>query len=268
MLNHASQSNTQKKIVIAAHILLNPISDPPLDHITMVISLFQRTLALVLCLSGSVYSYSHHSQMCRVKSFDQSRRIDWSSSRRQWISWVASTAFLSVPSAANAASYTTYDDPIHGFRIDVPSGWAQSTQQLPDRRKIQLWTDPGDTSALLFIAYTPVRDDFTSLSSFGSVDQVAAQTILPKGQIAGVDVKSEMLSSFSKNQAYFFDYTQEVPNVQPSTHIRTIFALQQGATGGAGAVLVTVTAQALESKYGAVKGQFDHIIESYGTSAA
>jgi hypothetical protein len=34
---------------------------------------------------------------------------------------------------------------------------------IPPRRK-----------SLLFFAFTPVRDDFTSLSSFGSVDQVRA----------------------------------------------------------------------------------------------
>jgi hypothetical protein len=42
--------------------------------------------------------------------------------------------------------------------------------------------------------------------------QVAQMTILPKGEIAGQeDNTSSMLSTESKNQAYFFDYTQKVP---------------------------------------------------------
>lgn len=103
------------------------------------------------------------------------------------------------------------------------------------------------------------------MASFGAVDQVAAQTILPKGKIAGVDVESKMLSSQSKNQAYYFDYTQAVPDVQPLTHMRAIFSLQQGATGGAGAVLVTVTAQSPQDRYEkTTKPILDHVIDSYG----
>lgn len=170
----------------------------------------------------------------------------------------------------SAGSYSNYNDELHGFSIQVPASWTYSTRTLPDRRKISMWTDPDDTSGqtLLFVAYTPVRDDFTSLSSFGSVEQVASQTILPKGQLAGVDVSSELLSATSRNQAYFFDYTQSVPGVQPLTHMRAIFALQQGATGGAGSVLVTVTAQAPEEVYARKKDVFDRIVNSYGKASA
>jgi len=174
-----------------------------------------------------------------------------------------------MTTAPTAGGYVTYDDPTHDFSIEVPGKWVQSTEKLPDRRKIQVWTDPSDEakSTVLFIAYTPVRDDFTSLASFGSVDQVAAQTVLPKGEIAGFDAKSEMLSATSKNQAYYFDYVQEVPGLQPPTHYRAIFSLRQGATGGAGAVLVTVTAQAPQQRYGEIKPVLDRIVDSYGKSS-
>jgi hypothetical protein len=161
---------------------------------------------------------------------------------------------------------SVYNDEIHGFSIQVPASWTFSSQTLADRRRISIWKDPDDQSGqtVVFVAYTPVRDDFTSISSFGSVDQVAAQTILPKGQLAGVDVSSDLLSASVKNQAYYFDYTQTVPDVQPLTHVRAIFSLQQGATGGAGAVLVTVTAQAPEELYQRKKDVFDRIVSSYG----
>lgn len=128
-----------------------------------------------------------------------------------------------------------------------------------------LWSDPTDPKTFVFIAFTAVRDDFTSLSSFGSVDQVAAQTILPKGKIAGEDVESAMLSAVSKKNAYFFDYTQEVPGVQPPTHVGTIFKLAQGATGGSGAVLATVTVQTTEERYQKdMKDVLETIMDSYG----
>ena len=47
------------------------------------------------------------------------------------------------------------------------------------------------------------------------------------------------------------------------THFRTIFSLATGATGGAGSVLVSITAQTPEADYGAKKSMFDDIVASY-----
>jgi hypothetical protein len=75
-------------------------------------------------------------------------------------------------------------------------------------------------------------------------------------------VTSKMLSAESKKQAYFFDYITKVPD-QPETHYRTIFSLATAAAGGAGNVLVSITAQALVSDYEEMKPLFDRIIDSY-----
>ncbi|CAB9519196.1 expressed unknown protein [Seminavis robusta] len=190
--------------------------------------------------------------------------------RRDWLAatttTLATTLAFGLP--ANAAEdLTTFNDPTHGFSIRVPSSWAKSEQTLNDRRTIAVWGDPNDAKTALFIAYTPVRDDFTSLQSFGAVDQVAAQTILPKSSLMMNDdsVQAEMIKAESKKQAYIFDYTQAVAKIQPLTHFRTIFTLQQGATGGAGAVLVTITLQTPEERYtSSLKPLFDQIIDSYG----
>ena len=115
----------------------------------------------------------------------------------------------------------------------------------------------------MFVAYTPVRDDFTSLGSFGSVEEVAQSTILPKGQIMGEETTSKLISAESKKNAYIFDYSAAVPG-QPERHFRSIFTLAQGATGGAGANLVTITVQCPEGRYGEMKPTFDAIIDSYG----
>lgn len=213
-------------------------------------------ILLALFVKSEVSGYS-----ARSGSFD----------RRSWISTtsgsIAAIAF-GLPNVAYAASsLTDFNDPQHGFSIKVPADWVATNQQLPDRRKINMWTDPNDPSTLLFIAYTPVRADYTSLGSFGSVDQVAEQTILPKGALMGeVDVDAKMLSATADKQAYFFDYRQATPKL-PLTHFRAIFTLQQGATtGGAGAVLVTVTAQTPETRYGELQSMFDQVIDSYGKS--
>ena len=191
--------------------------------------------------------------------------------RRGWINGVAGATTAtawglvkpSVSRAAESSQLTIFEDPKNGFSMKVPSDWVESVRALPDRRTIRFWADPSDTQTFLFIAYTPVRDDFTSLGSFGSVEVVGDQTVLPKGQLAGVDIESKMLSAVSERQAYFFDYQQRVPNVQPMTHFRSIFSLQQGATGGAGSILVTITAQCPEERYSGLKPMFDDIVASF-----
>jgi PsbP len=188
----------------------------------------------------------------------------------KWAPFVvlAGSSAVALPARAAALAVKTFNDPTHGFSIELPSTWAMTEQQLFDRRRLLVWTDPSDVKTAVFIAYTPVRDDFTSLNSFGSVDQVAAQTIMPKGKLMdeNSEVAAKMLKAESKKQAYIFDYTQSVGDLQPETHFRTIFALQQGATGGAGAVLITITAQTPESNYDNVKSTLDAIVDSYEKS--
>lgn len=197
---------------------------------------------------------------------------------------IASAAALSLPSIASAADSTeNFDDADYGFRIRVPSNWESSTQQLSGRRKAVFFTDPsskdaesGNIETLAFVAYTPLRDDFTSLGSFGSVDQVAQATILPQGDLAGGNSDaSRMLSATSKNNAYYFDYvtTPMVPTEPGSggvltktlkpLHFRTIFTLLP-FKGSSGLTLVTITLQTTEGRYGAMKGVFDGVVDSFG----
>lgn len=101
-------------------------------------------------------------------------------SRRSWLTAAVATtsAFLAQGAfPANVAATNTlevFQDADYGFQITIPSQWEKQVQTLPDRRKIVLFIDPtGDKDkTLFFVAYTPIRDDFTQLSSFGSVDQV------------------------------------------------------------------------------------------------
>jgi hypothetical protein len=235
---------------------------------------FWATLVLSSASAYTPSSTQSSSLQTAVQSVQSS--VQSSNTRRQWLTNsfatlpVAAAFFASPATATDKATATTtkletYNDVKHGFSVLVPSDWTKSEQTLPDRRTIFLWSDPVDVTTFVFIAFTAVRDDFTSLSSFGSVDQVAAQTILPKGKIAGEDVESSMLSAVSKKSAYFFDYTQEVPGVQPPTHVGTIFTLAQGATGGGGAVLATVTVQCSEERYGKdMKATLETIMDSYG----
>jgi len=155
------------------------------------------------------------------------------SSRRSWLTGagLATSALLTqvaFPEIASAADkLETYEDINLNFQIKVPSNWEKQVQTLPDRRKILLFIDPTSDKdkSLLFFAFTPVRDDFTSLSSFGSVDQVAQMTILPKGELAGQENASKMIKAESKKNSYFFDYEAKATG-QPLVR-QTLFASAQ-----------------------------------------
>lgn len=124
------------------------------------------------------------------------------------------------------------------------------------------------------------------------LQQVAESVILPRGELVGGEpIPSELISSESKKNAYFFDYKVTPPG-QPEvrdnalgslalfvgsqltlppvthsffqTHYRAIFALAQGATGGAGSILVTLTIQTPESRYKELKPIIDKMVDSYG----
>jgi hypothetical protein len=134
---------------------------------------------------------------------------------------IATTTSLSLPAFAASEDLSLYQDSTTGFQIKYPASWKKSEQTLPDRRRLTLFLnddESGKDKDLMFIAYTSVRDDFTSLGSFGSVDQVGSQTILPKGELMGEKTESVMLSSESKKNSYYFDYVSQVPN-QPKVSI-------------------------------------------------
>lgn len=201
----------------------------------------------------------------------------------------ASILSTASPSISFAAEPLKLDEPFEdsdfNFRVQFPSSWEKTEQKLSGRRKGFFYTDPNSKDAttdtietLGFIAYTPLRDDFTSLASFGSVDEVAQTTILPKGELGGQDTNaSKMLSAVAKKNAYYFDYvaTPVVP-IEPGTsssgamtktlepqHFRTIFTLLP-LKNNAGLTLVTITLQTSEERYGDLKELFDQVIDSYG----
>ncbi len=201
----------------------------------------------------------------------------------------AATATTMFPLVSNAdtsspSKLESYVDEDYGFKLSIPSSFTSTVQKLSGRRKAVFFTDEnakdsisGNIDTLGFIAYTPMRDDFTSLSSFGSVEEVGQSTILPKSELAGNKEDSKMLSAVSKNNAYYFDYvakpivatdpgSSQLTKELETVHFRTIFTLLPLKTdvNTAGLTLVTITFQTTESKYSSLKASFDEIISSFG----
>ena len=135
-------------------------------------------LFLYLGLIASVSAFSGTRQAWGMPFSSELSMHSTVISRRSWIGGLGiATAFSqSLTQIAQAADpkLVTYKDEACGFQIDIPAEWEMSEQSLADRRKIVFFIDPSrsEEKTLFFIAFTPLRDDFTSISSFGSVDQV------------------------------------------------------------------------------------------------
>ena len=148
-------------------------------------SLILFTILISLLSKSAAFSPSMSSQHQTVHNEKVDDRRSFLSNIITGTAVVANIPLIvsSNPYIANAEEvndkFTSFKDPNVGFQVQVPSGWTKSEQMLSDRRKIVLFIN-GDQAEkasedLIFVAYTPVRDDFTSLASFGSVDQVCIE---------------------------------------------------------------------------------------------
>mgnify|MGYP002788105322 CR=1 FL=1 len=135
-----------------------------------------RTVSFIVCIIAA-FGYSPELQ----GSSPYAQRST-TSTRREFIESASSKATLLVSASSILGPQVSwagddlveYQDNDCKFSILVPSTWEKTTQSLPDRRKIVFFFKPdSERKTLLFVAYTPVRSDFTSLGSFGSVDEVS-----------------------------------------------------------------------------------------------
>ena len=143
--------------------------------------MLRLTLVLHLMLSCTALSYSHQNRAAVLRAFDGPPSAEGLHRRNFLAAAAAAPCSLGVlsssPKVASAAEELVYyKDEECKFSIKVPVSWERSIQTLPDRRKLVLYIKPNsDQKTLVFFAYTPVRADFTSLGSFGSVDEVSDQ---------------------------------------------------------------------------------------------
>lgn len=176
------------------------------------------------------------------------------------------TALLPSKPALAADALETFTDSRYGVSFGVPQGWTADTQTLPDGRRLVIATDPKDESVNVFIAFTPIRPDYSSLGSFGTIDFVA-NTVLPQcGDLSyactfakGDGIDAQMLSKDIVKGNYAYDYTIEARG-GPKRHLRSLFTVQADAGSS---ILVGLTAQCLEPRYKELAPTFKQVLASY-----
>jgi len=170
-------------------------------------------------------------------------------SRRRWISTapaLLSGAAWSPRALAANGGLQQYNDKGYGCSFSVPSEWAKVDESLEAgpggvARKLVLFVDKNDSNINSFIAYTPIRGDYTSMSSFGNLDSVA-RIVIPDGP----GLEAEMVSSQVRGPFYFFDYKIKAGPSEPMRRLQSVFAIGHSGTTDA---LVTFTSQATEEAY-------------------
>ena len=209
-----------------------------------------RSLLLLFTFLGRATGLGYHR---RVSSRSRSLPLFASSPPQQHSSFplsspdaaamnrrVALGAALSIsllPTVAGAAdAVQTYRDTEFPVSFTVPASWEKKENVLGARRLI-VFVNPNDANENAFIIFSPVQPDYTSLASFGNIDNVAS-TVLPPA----ADFPSEMLEMGSKNGNYYFDYTITAPG-EPKRHLKTAFSLVPATC------LITFTSQTTEARF-------------------
>jgi hypothetical protein len=171
--------------------------------------------------------------------------------------FAACAAASAVQEAGAAEELKTYKDAEYGDSFLIPSGWELSENELSGGRKLVAAADPQDPNSNVFILYTPLAPDYTSLGSFGNIDYVA-NTFLPPKESDGIS--GRMIEQVAARGSYIYDYVIEQRG-NPTRHLRT--AVTVALEEGRGKRLVTLTAQCDEARHAQLAPMLKGIIESF-----
>ena len=175
-------------------------------------------------------------------------------------------AVLLAPGTPARASEAIQKFEDKGLKVsfDVPAAWEKLTDSrdvLSEDRRLVVYANKNDSDENAFIAFTPVRGDYSSIGSLGNLDAVA-QNIIQTGE----GVESTLLSSSVVGGSYVYNYKVNVDG-QPVRHLISAISLiapdlVSGKPQG-GNTLVTLTAQCREERYAACKSEMDAILASF-----
>ena len=161
----------------------------------------------------------------------------------------------------------TYTDKEYGVSFGIPKGWQAVPNELADGRVLIAATDPTDPEFNLYIIFSPIAGDYTSLGAFGNIDYVAG-TVIPECNkatcsiAAGDPIEGKMLGQEVVKGNYVYDYTIQQVN-QPARRLRSVWTVLPGGGKSASSRLIALTAQCLESKYAAYEPTMKAVIASY-----
>jgi len=182
---------------------------------------------------------------------------------------LATQGLLRPALAEGSLPLSPFTDAKHGVSFGIPTGWEPNESEIQGGRTLIAASDPKDVDFNVFIAYTPIRGDYSSLGSFGTVDYVAT-TMIPQCNLRSCTLESDgiqgkLLESTSLKSSYVYEYTIEQTG-SPTRLLRTLVSVE--AKDGRGDALVTLTAQCTQDRAAECRPTMKKIIESFKMTVA
>lgn len=168
----------------------------------------------------------------------------------------ASAAAPAIAPGAAAVDATVTDEQI-GFMYTPPpsSDFTRVDTAISGGRRLTVYThNTSGSDSNLSVVATGVTSDFTALTSFGSVDNVAKTILGSSGK--GVDSEMVAVAKRPADNAYVFEYKMRVRD-GPTRRLLTVFSLQPGRW------IITLTAQAREEEWPDVERELRAAVDSY-----
>lgn len=131
----------------------------------------------------------------------------------------SSAATLLAPPEAFAENaevqegFTAYEDEANKFTIVVPQGWQVGAGEGSGFKNVTAFFPDQDANSSVSVVITGIGPDFTSLKSFGNVDEFAENLVtgLDRSWQRPAGVKAKLLDSRASNGMYYIEYTLQNP---------------------------------------------------------
>ncbi|KAM3209943.1 hypothetical protein ACQJBY_064166 [Aegilops geniculata] len=131
----------------------------------------------------------------------------------------ASSAPLLVPVEAFAETaetqegFTAYEDEANKFTLVIPQGWQVGAGERSGFKNVTAFFPEQNPNSSVSVVITGIGPDFTSLKSFGSVDEFAENLVtgLDRSWQRPAGLAAKLIDSKASNGLYYIEYTLQNP---------------------------------------------------------
>uniref|UniRef100_A0ACD5ZSG4 Uncharacterized protein n=1 Tax=Avena sativa TaxID=4498 RepID=A0ACD5ZSG4_AVESA len=130
----------------------------------------------------------------------------------------AATLLAPADAFAEAAAevqegFTAYEDETNKFSIVVPQGWQVGAGEGSGFKNVTAFFPDQNANSSVSVVITGIGPDFTSLKSFGTVDEFAENLVtgLDRSWVRPAGVTAKLLDSKASNGMYYIEYTLQNP---------------------------------------------------------
>ncbi|KAI4389660.1 hypothetical protein MLD38_001861 [Melastoma candidum] len=154
-----------------------------------------------------------------------------------------------------------YVDDANKFKISIPQDWTVGTGEPTGFKSVTAFFPGGDSSCNVSVAITGIGPDFTTLGSFGKVDEFAETLVngLDRSWKRPPGVAAKLINCKDANGFYYIEYSLQNPG-ETKRHIYSALGM---ASNGWYNRLYTVTGQYPEEEEQAYSSKIQKAVASF-----